>query len=221
MTHPNPSVMLFFTFFSFLFSFFFLLFFSFLFFSVLIHTFLHLSLLKANLKTVPCGAWPCHYGMNLLYLRASFSMQKAADLHSFWWHHASLHSRQSQPQWDLCYNKTSSAGHWDATLKVPESCKTCLVPSEPWKTPTAMKTPMHFKNLLGVIDFHLLVLSVVIIKYCHLCNQVHHTVSSETAKEICNARHNDFLLNAATEEYINYWETKEKYQCEKKITLEN
>lgn len=145
--------------------------------------------------------------MNLLYLRASFSMQKAADLHSFWWHHASLHSLQHQPQWDLCYNKNSSAGHWDDTLKVPESWKTCLALSEPWKTPTAMKTPMCFKSLLGVTDFHLLVLSVAIIKYCHLCNQVPHTASSEAAKEICSERHNYLLLNAATE-YINYWETK-------------
>lgn len=40
MTHPNPSMDLF---------------------CILMQAFLHLSLLKANLKVVLCGAWPCHY----------------------------------------------------------------------------------------------------------------------------------------------------------------
>lgn len=153
----------------------------------------------------------------LPYLRAGFSTQKAADLHSFWWHHASLHSLQHQPQWGLCFNKDSSAAHWDATLKVPEPYETCLAPSEPWKTLTAMKAPTHFKSLLSVTDFHLLALCVAITKYCHLCNQICHAASSEAAKAICSARHTfTMILNIATLNIHKLLRSKRKVSVWKK-----
>lgn len=161
--------------------------------------------------------------LSLLYLRASFSMQKAANLHSFWWHHASLHSLQHQPQWDLFYNKNSSAGQWDATLKVPESCETYLAPSEPWRTLIEMKAPMHFKSLLGATDFHLLTLSVAIIKYCHVCNQTRHTSSSEAAKALCRASTLPqlFSLEFCKSRICKLLRNKRKAPVLKKIALEN
>lgn len=86
-------------------------------------------------------------------LRTSFSIQKSADLHSFWWHHASLHSLHHQPWWGLYLNKSISAVHQDATLKVPEPYETGLSPPGPGKTLITMKASTPFSELVAYYRF--------------------------------------------------------------------
>lgn len=52
-------------------------------FDILIHTFLHLNLLKANLKVVLCGALSCHYGTWIEFVLSQGKLLNAKSRFAF------------------------------------------------------------------------------------------------------------------------------------------